>query len=118
MQPGWRGLRGGRPAALLRSLRLGGEVDRGQLEALELGRALRPGNDEPPLERRDALEDSGHVAVGIVAIGQRLVLVAECKAAKEDQPRRVIVFPESAGRALASGLLDDRQLVALDLDIT
>ena len=65
----------------------------------------------------DPLEHAGHVALGIVAIGQRLLLVAEREAAEEDQARRVVVLPQPPGRPLAAGLLDDGQQVVLDLDV-
>src|SRR4051795_7363624 len=117
MRRGWRGLRAGPRAALLRSLRLGSEVDRGQLKNLELGRALRPRYDEPPLERRDPLKHPSHVALRIVAIGKRLVLIAEREAAEENEASRIVVFPKAPRRALAAGLLDDGQLIALDLPL-
>ena len=79
--------------------------------------ALRPRDHQPPAERRDPLEHAGHVALGVVAISERLLLVAERQAAEEDQARRIVVLPQPARGTLASGLLDDRQLVALDLDV-
>ena len=55
--------------------------------------------------------------LGIVAISARFLLIAERQAAEEDQPRRHVVLPQSPGRALAAGLLDDGEQVALDLDV-
>ena len=78
---------------------------------------MRPRDDQPPAERPDPLEHAGHVALGVVAIGQRLLLVAEREAAEEDQPVGIVVLPQPAGRPLAAGLLDDGQQVALDLDV-
>ena len=75
------------------SLRLLG--DGRQLEHVELRSALRPWDDQPPAERPDAFEHAGHVALGIVAIGQRLVLVAERKAAEEDQPVGIVIVPQA-----------------------
>ena len=69
------------------------------------------------LNGADPLEHAGHVALGIVAVGQRLLLVAERKAAKKDQPGRVVIFPQPPGGPLAAGLLDDGQQIALDLDV-
>src|SRR4029079_3538650 len=106
-----------RRAARLRSLGLLGEVHWRQLEHLELRRALRPRNHEPPAECADALENARHVALRIVAISERLVLVSKRQAPKEDEPRRIIVFPQPPGGPLASRLLDDGQLADFDLDV-
>src|SRR5215213_1858696 len=107
----------GRPAIRLGSFGLRLQRDWSELEHVELGRALWPGDDQPPFERRNSLEYAGHVALRIVAIGDRLLLIAEGQAAKEHQPRRIIVLPQPTRGALGAGLLDDRQQVALDLDI-
>src|SRR5436190_21054316 len=88
-----------------------------QLEHVELGRALRPRDHQPPAERRDPLEDSGHVALGIVGVGQRLLLVAESQAAEEDQAVGLVILPQAPRGPLAPGLLDDGEKVALDLDV-
>ena len=78
---------------------------------------MRPRDHQPPFERRDPLEHARHVALGIVAIGERLVLVAERQAAEEDHAVGIVVLPQAARRPLAAGLLDDGQLVAFDLDV-
>src|SRR6266498_2604558 len=89
--------------------------DRGQLEHVELGRALRPWDHKPPAERPDPLEHAGHVALGIVAISDRYVALTKCKASKEHQAIGIVVLPQAASGALAAGLLDDGQQFLLDL---
>src|SRR5205085_2404873 len=83
------------------SLRLLGEVHRRQLEHVELGRALRPRDHQPPAKWADALEHAGHVAFGIVAVRKRLIFIAEREAAEEHQPRRIVVLPQPARGPLA-----------------
>src|SRR6266705_3137025 len=100
------------PATRLRSS-LGLLRYRSQLEHVELGRALRPRDHQPPFERPDSLEQAGPVALEIVAVSQRLPLVAEIQAAKEDQPVGIVVLPQPPRGPLAPRLLDDRQQVAL-----
>src|SRR5439155_27066588 len=109
-------LRQGRRAALLRSsLRL--LRDRSQLEHVELGRALRPRDHQPPAKRADPLEHARHVALGVVAIGDRQVFAAKSETAEEDQAIGIIVLPQPPGGPLTAGLLDDRQQVTFDLDV-
>jgi hypothetical protein len=78
---------------------------------------LRPRDYQPPFERANPLEHAGHVALGIIAIGHRLLLIAERQAAKEDQTRRIVVLPQPSGRPLAARLFDDRQQIVLDFDV-
>src|SRR4051812_1180946 len=92
-QSGLRGSRPDPPAIPLRSLRLLGEVHRREFEYVELRRALRPGDHQPPFERPDPLDHSGHVALGIVAISERLILAAERQAAEEDQAVGIVILP-------------------------
>src|SRR3546814_15357645 len=82
----------------------------------ELGVGARPGNDDAVAERRDALHDAHHVPLRILAIGKRLILVAERQRSEEDHPL-VILGIEAAGRALRPGLLDDGEQLPLRGDV-
>src|SRR4051794_15022304 len=115
MRPGLRAPRPGPPAARLSRSSLRLQSHRSELEYVELRRALGPWNDQPPFERADPVEHAGHVALGIVAVRKRLLFVAQSEAAEENQPARIVIFPQSASRPLAAGLLDDRQQVAFNL---
>ncbi len=75
------------------------------------------GRDHQPIaERADPLDHPGHVAIRILAIGQRR-LVAEAERAEEHQPAPAGIVVEAAGRALRPGLLDEGEQVILRLDI-
>src|SRR5207237_9940691 len=63
------------------------------------------------------LERADHVALGSVAVRQRLILAAERETAEKDQPVGIVILPQPPGGALAARLLDDGQQVALDLDV-
>src|SRR5690349_4322620 len=91
--------------------------DRGQLEHVELRRALWPRDHEAPFERADPLKYPGHVTLRVVAVGHRGLLVAERERAEEYQAGRVVIFPQPPGRTLASGLLHDRQQIFVDLNV-
>ena len=91
---------------------------RRQLQHLEDRSRLRAGDDEPESQRPHTFEDSGHVALRILAIGQRIGFVAERQRAEEDHPPNVRILEQIAAGPIGSGLLGQRNRIVGGADVT